>query len=92
MSSNLAIQLNDNTFAILSEQALAAGKTPEELAASVVESVYAGSRSNVVDAATARTEFQRCFGAIDLGHPVGVENEAIDADLARQYGATTGST
>lgn len=33
----------------------------------------------------ARERFERHFGAVNLGHPTGVDNEAIDADLARAY-------
>jgi hypothetical protein len=28
---------------------------------------------------------EELFGAIDLGHPTGLENEAIDADLIKDY-------
>ncbi len=31
---------------------------------------------------------RRHFGAVDLGHPTGVDNEQIDADLAKAYAAT----
>lgn len=33
----------------------------------------------------ARERFERHFGEIDLGFPTGVDNERIDADLAREY-------
>jgi hypothetical protein len=26
-------------------------------------------------------------GAVNLGHPTGVDNESIDADLAQEYGS-----
>jgi hypothetical protein len=89
--SNLAIQLSEQTFAVLSREALAAGKTPEELAAAVVESIYADNRSVSPDAEAARVRFEKCFGSIDMGHPIGIENEAIDADLSRAYGNSGGS-
>jgi AF2212-like protein len=25
------------------------------------------------------------FGSVDLGHPIGIDNESLDADLAREY-------
>jgi len=28
------------------------------------------------------------FGSIRLGYPIGADNDTIDADLAREYGAT----
>jgi len=91
MHSNLAIQLSERAFSVLSSEALAAGKTPEELAAAVVESIYAGNRIVSPDAEAARVRFEKCFGSIDMGHPIGIENEAIDADLARAYGNSGGS-
>jgi hypothetical protein len=36
----------------------------------------------------ARERFERHFGAVNLGHPTGADNESIDADLAREYGDT----
>jgi hypothetical protein len=91
MHSNLAIQLSEHAFSVLSSEASAAGKTPAELAASIVESIYAGNRIVLPDAEAARARFEKCFGSIDMGHPIGIENEAIDADLARAYGNSGGS-
>lgn len=36
----------------------------------------------------ARERFERHFGEVDLGYTTGVDNEQIDADLAREYAAT----
>jgi len=36
----------------------------------------------------ARERFRRHFGSVNLGHPLGIDNEAIDADLAREYGSS----
>jgi hypothetical protein len=83
MDTNLAIRLSEHTLELLSQQALAAGKTPAELAASVVENAYSGNRATPADAAAARAAFERCFGSVDLGRPVGIANPAIDNDLAR---------
>ncbi len=33
-------------------------------------------------------DITRFFGAASLGHPTGADNESIDRDLAREYGAT----
>ena len=33
----------------------------------------------------ARERFERHFGAVDLGHATGVDNEQIDADLIKAY-------
>jgi len=92
MNTNLAIQLSEHAFSSLAVEASASGKTPAELAASVVESVYAGGRLKSPDSQAARSRFERCFGSVDMGRPIGIDNEAIDADLARVYGAANGST
>ena len=36
----------------------------------------------------ARERLRRHAGAQSLGYPTGADNESIDADLAREYGAT----
>ena len=36
----------------------------------------------------ARERFRRHFGSVNLGHPIGIDNEQIDADLAREYDNT----
>jgi hypothetical protein len=91
MNTNLAIHLSEHAFELLSEQALAAGKTPAELAASVVEKAYGDMKAKSPDAESSRVEFERCFGTVDLGHPVGLDNHAIDAELAREYGNANGT-
>ena len=85
MSANLVIELKEQTLTLLSHEALAVGKTPAELAATVVEGVYGSSRQASADAASARARFEQFFGSVDLGRPVGTVNEAIDVDLAREY-------
>jgi hypothetical protein len=82
MDTNLAIHLTEHTLELLSQQALAAGKTPAEVAAAVVENAYSGSPATPRDPAAARAAFERCFGSVDMGRPVGVANPAIDNDLA----------
>jgi hypothetical protein len=93
MSSNLSIQVSDQAFQMLSSEALAAGKSPAELAAAAVESIYAGGqRGSAADAQAARSRFEKCFGSVDLGRPIGIVNETIDNDLVGQYFPTLGSS
>jgi hypothetical protein len=87
MHSNLAIQLSEHAFSVLSSEASAAGKTPAELAASIVENICAGERPDRCDAEAANRAFEQCFGSIDMGRPLGIDNPQIDADLGRAYGA-----
>jgi hypothetical protein len=92
MSTQLPIELSEHAFAILSQQASAVGKTPAELAASVVETIYADHATHSVAPEYARAQFDSCFGSVDLGRPIGLANDALDANLARAYGAANGST
>jgi hypothetical protein len=85
MHANLAIQLSEHAFTVLSNEATAAGKSPADLAASIVETIYGGSRTAAPDAEAARARFEQCFGSVDMEQPIGVENDAIDADLSRAY-------
>lgn len=92
MNTNVSIHLSEHAFELLSERASSVGKTPAELAASVVENACSQECSPFLDGAIARAEFERCFGSIDLGHPIGLSNDAIDADLVREFGNTGGCT
>jgi hypothetical protein len=91
MDTQLAIQLSEHAFTLLSEQATAAGTTPAEMAKIVVERALSDERRPRSKASTARADFESCFGSVDTGRAIGVENDAIDADLAREYGNATGS-
>lgn len=92
MDTHLAIHLSEHAFEILAQRAAAVGKTPAELAASAVEQAYSVAQPISTDPATARANFERCFGSVDLGRPVGIANAAIDADLARACGNVNGTT
>jgi hypothetical protein len=89
MAANLAIVLTEQTFTVLSHEASVAGKTPAELAAAVVERTYGRRHCESVEAANARSQFEQFFGSVDIGQPVGVANDAIDADLSREYASGT---
>ena len=90
MSHSLTIRLNDEAFCRLQQQAIAAGTSPEELAATSLEQQCEtiGPIRSEVEIQAARERFERHFGEIDLGYPTGVDNEGIDADLAREYADT----
>jgi hypothetical protein len=90
MATHLAIQLSDGAFASLASAASAVGKSPAEQIVAIVESLY-GASVPPADAELANLEFERLFGSVDLGRPVGIGNAEIDADLGREYGATCGS-
>ena len=87
MSHSLTIRLNDEAFSRLQQQAIAAGTSPEELAAASLERQCEtiGPIRSEVEIQASRERFERHLGEIDLGYPTGADNEGIDADLAREY-------
>ena len=59
MNTNVSIHLSEHAFELLSERASSVGKTPAELAASVVENACSQECSPFLDGAIARAEFER---------------------------------
>lgn len=94
MSQQLIIQLSDDAFAQLQMQAASQAKSPVEIATADMERLYARSQNGDYPAHPQHTKqpahglSRKYFGTFDLGHPVGTDNEQIDADLAREYGST----
>src|SRR5688500_17565662 len=94
MSQPLTVELSNAAYAALQAQARAAARTPAEVAAAALEQrvgVLAGTSepakpTTEAEKQGARARFERHFGAVNLGHPTGADNEAIDADLAAAYG------
>jgi hypothetical protein len=87
MEHKLTITLPDEVYQPLVEAALKQGRTPEEVAAEQLSRALPKPRQpqpNGEKGASIR-EF---FGTVSLGHPTGADNESIDRDLAREYGAT----
>jgi len=88
MSQILTLELNDQTFAAINRQAANIGIPPESLAAELLEQKFSQIfRLLQTDSEKAikRSNFERHFGAIDLGLATDLDNESIDADLAKEY-------
>lgn len=78
MSQTLTLELPDEVYEAVKRVAEVTGKTPAEWIT-----------INICQRLTVRDErLRRHFGAVNLGYPTGVDNESIDADLAREYGST----
>jgi hypothetical protein len=89
MSHQVTVELSDVAFAALESEASASARPVEQVAAAALEQRFVGNgRKPDTDAEkqAARDRFRSNFGAIDLGYATGLDNEAIDADLAREYG------
>lgn len=89
MSQLLTLELSDEVYAALQQQARAVGLSVAEL---VVVSLK--RQHGFLDKADVNTEVQKkearqrllqYAGAISLGYATGIDNEGIDADLAKAY-------
>jgi predicted transcriptional regulator len=96
MSHSLTIELSDAVYAALQRQARSSAQSPAEAAAAALEQRFGasestpndGHRMSEADKQAARQRFESHFGAVNLGHATGADNESIDADLARTYADT----
>lgn len=88
MSQVLTVQLSDRAFAAIQQRAQVAGCSPTEVAATSLEQQFAGVERTDLQKEEARERFRRHFGSVNLGHPIGSDNEQIDADLAAEYGSS----
>jgi hypothetical protein len=88
MSQILTLDLNDRVFAAIQQQAASIGIPPERLAANLLEQKFAKFFTDLLtdtEQQAKRARFQRHFGEIDMGLATDLDNESIDADLAREY-------
>jgi hypothetical protein len=81
MSQN--IELPDQVFTALQQAAGAAGLTPVEWIAERLNAKIAKSEPSETDVADANRRLRQHI--IDFGHATGLDNDQIDADLARSY-------
>ncbi|MBF2050257.1 MAG: hypothetical protein EDM05_57640 [Leptolyngbya sp. IPPAS B-1204] len=88
MSQQLTLELSDEVYADLQQKANAVGLSITEWIVAVLSNQNNGiSRvlHSVAQQEEARQRFRSHGGAISLGYPTGIDNESIDADLARAY-------
>jgi hypothetical protein len=89
MTRSLKLELSEEAFRALEQRAAAAGASPAAVAASALENHFRAKDSRTdAEKQAARERLERHFGAVSLGAPTGVDNESIDADLARSYADT----
>jgi predicted transcriptional regulator len=88
MSQNLTIKLPDEIYMALKQLAPDMHTTVEKLAVEWVSRYAAKPQPKLTKEAqkAAWERLQRHMGAENLGYPTGASNEAIDADLAQEYG------
>ncbi len=89
MSQQLTLELSDEVYAHLEQQANAQGlPLAEWIVAELsrqdhdfLQIMYSSENQDI-----ARQRFKAHAGSISLGAPTGIDNESIDADLAQAYG------
>jgi hypothetical protein len=91
MSHQITIEMSDRAYDVLAREAAAHGTTPAVVAASALEQRFAEGNGAARRALTeaeieeGRQRFERHFGEVSVPSAVGLDNEQIDADLAREY-------
>ena len=86
MSQSLNLELSDEVYQILKQQAENAGLSVQEwIVFSLIKQSDNKVDRTVAEKEVVRDRFRRHAGAINLGYPTGADNESIDADLARAY-------
>ena len=88
MSQVLNVELSEEVFTAIQHQAKSAGISPTRWVANLLENQYRFFSTTHEEKQKARERFESHFGAVDLGHPTGIDNEQIDEDLARVYADT----
>jgi len=88
MSQILTLELNDQFFDAINQQAEKIGIPAENLAVKLLQQNFSQMFKFLpTDAETniRRAKFERHFGLIDLGIDINLDNDSIDADLAKEY-------
>lgn len=87
MGKPLVVELSEKTYVALQQKAAKEGLSPANLVAKSLERQFGKRNGTPSSEAEARARFERHFGSVDLGRATGADNESIDSDLAREYGA-----
>jgi hypothetical protein len=88
MTQTLTLELNDQFFAAIHQQAQSIGIPPENLAIKLLEQNFVNMFRLIPTDAEKElriSKFECHFGVIDLGIDINLDNESIDADLAKEY-------
>ncbi|HIK17219.1 MAG TPA: hypothetical protein IGS53_18290 [Leptolyngbyaceae cyanobacterium M33_DOE_097] len=88
MSQSLTLELSEQVFAAIQRQAQALGISPAQFATTLLEQQFPQAVKSLLDDAekhAARVRFERHFGTLTSGDSTDLDNESIDADLAKEY-------
>jgi len=88
MSQQLTLELSDEIYADIEQKANAVGLSVAEWIVAMLSNRNNGASKvlhSIAEQEEARQRFRSHAGSISLGYPTGIDNEGIDADLARAY-------
>jgi hypothetical protein len=88
MSQQLRLEISNEIYKVLQQQASASGLSVSEWLIASLKERYGALISPALSSEVEKEARQRLLtyaGAISLGYATGVENEDIDADLAKAY-------
>lgn len=91
MSQILTLELSDRVFAAIQKQAQNIGIPPESLAANLLEQKFSQIVNLLLtekETEDGQAKFERHFGTLNLSYITNLDNESIDADLAKEYSST----
>ncbi|MGF1604499.1 MAG: hypothetical protein ACFCU8_21320 [Thermosynechococcaceae cyanobacterium] len=89
MSQILTVELNEQVFAAIKQQAQTMGISPAALVAALLEQQSVHSNNGLADDVekdAARARFEHHFGTLDAF--IDLDNESIDSDLVKEYAST----
>jgi hypothetical protein len=87
MSQILTLELSDKIAIAIQQQANNVGISPESLATALLEQHFSQVLPVSTDAQKelAQAKFERHFGTLNIHNSTNIDNESIDADLAKEY-------
>jgi hypothetical protein len=88
MTQQLTLELSDEVYAGIQQKANAVGISISEWIVALLNSrsdVVSETFQSLAQQEEARQKFRNHAGAISLGYATGIDNESINADLARAY-------
>ena len=90
MSQVVSLELRDEVYTALRQQAESVGISISELILIALErqSGLLTPHKTEAEKKTARSRFEHHFGTLNLEQPTDLDNESIDADLVREYAST----
>ena len=88
MNKSLTLELSEQIFELIEQQAISIGISPAQLAAMLLERRFESIFTQPLVEGKINTEklnFERHFGTLEVSDSTNLENESIDIDLAREY-------